>query len=145
MKTAIENAIRYFSKMPKNIFLLDALGAALTTSSLFVIVRNLNIYFGVPKHILTYLSLIALVFCIYSTTCFFFLKSNWTPFLRLISIANIFYCLLTMVLTYIYFNELTKLGLTYFLIEIVIVITLVYIELNVVTTVKKLIRQTTIG
>ncbi len=50
-----------------------------------------------------------------------------------------------MVLMYIYFNELTKLGLTYFLIEIVIVIALVYIELNVVTTVKKLIRQTTIG
>ena len=144
MNTAIKNVTKYFAKMPITLFLVDGLGAALTTFFLYMILRNFYAYFGMPKYILTYLSLIALVFCIYSTTCFFLLKRNWTPFIRVISIANLIYCVLTMVFLYIYFNELTKLGLTYFFIEIVIIIALVYIELNVATAVKKLKRQTTI-
>ena len=133
-----KNATKYFTKTPRTLFLVDSLGAALTTFFLFIVMRNFYDYFGMPKHILSYLSLVALVFCIYSTTCFFLLKGNWTPFIRVISIANLIYCVLTMVFLYVYFNNLTKLGLTYFFIEIVIVITLVYVELNVAAAVKKL-------
>lgn len=143
MNTAIGNVIRYFSKVPRNIFLLDALGAALTASSLFVVVRGFNVCFGMPTHILTYLSLIALVYCVYSMTCFILLKSNWTPFIRFISGANMAYCLLIMVLICVYYSELTKLGLTYFFLEFGVISVLVYIELNVAIKVKTLKRQTT--
>lgn len=143
MDAAIKNVINYFTKMPRTLFLVDGLGAALTTFCLFMSVRNFYVYFGMPKYILTYLFLIVLVFCIYSTTCFFLLKRNWTPFIRVISIANLIYCVLTLIFLYIYFNELTKLGLTYFFIEIVIIIALVYVELNVATAIKKLKQQNT--
>lgn len=138
MNITIKNAIQYFSKTPGTLFLVDGSGAALTTFFLFFILRYFYDYFGMPTYILSYLSLISLVFFIYSAICFFLVKSNWTPFIRAISIANLIYCAFTMVFLYIYFNELTTLGLTYFFIEIVILIALVYIELNVAAAVIKL-------
>ena len=117
---------------------MDALGAAVTAFSLFIVLRNYYTCFGMPEYMLTYLSLIALSFCMYSTACFFLLKDNWTPFLRAISIANLIYCILTIVLLYIYFQELTTLGLAYFIIEILIILTLLYVEWSVATAVRKL-------
>ena len=136
MNITIKNNINYFTKKPKTLFLVDGLGAALTTFNLYFVLRHLYEYFGMPTYILTYLSLIGLVFCVFSMTCFFLLKGNWTPFLKLISIGNLIYCVLTMVLVYIYFNDLTKLGLIYFLIEITIIVVIVYIELWVATALK---------
>ena len=138
MTTAIKNVIKYFTKKVKNLFLIDGLGAALTTFLLFFVLRRFYDYFGMPTFILTYLSLIGLIFCVYSMTCFFLLKSNWIPFLRIISIGNLLYCVLTMVLLFNYYNYLTKLGLIYFILEIVIISIIVYVELRVATAFKKL-------
>ena len=138
MNPAIKNITNYFIKTPRTLFLVDALGAAVTAFSLFIVLRNYYTCFGMPKYILTYLSLIALSFCMYSTACFFLLKDNWTPFLRAISIANLIYCILTMVLLYINFQELTAHGLAYFTIEILIILALVYVEWSVATAVRKL-------
>jgi hypothetical protein len=136
--SAIKNLTGHFAKNPKTLFLTDSLGAALTTFFLFGVLRSYSAYFGMPKHILMYLSLVAFIFCIYPFTCFLLLKGNWPHFIRAISMANVIYCGITIILVYIYFKELTKLGVTYFFIEIVIVITLVYIEFNVARVLKKL-------
>lgn len=136
MRINIKSTIKYFSKTPRTLFLLDGLGATLTTFSLFFILRHFYDHFGMPTYILTYLSIIGLVYCAYSMSCYFLLKGNWTPFLRAISIGNLLYCVLTMVLIYYYFNDLTRLGLTYFLLEVSIIVLLVYIELKVATEVK---------
>lgn len=84
-----------------------------------------------PKTVLTYLSVIAICFCIYSTACFLFLKGSWSPFIRLIGIANLLYCALTIGILIKYYPVLTTIGAIYFLIEIVIICGLSYIELNV--------------
>lgn len=129
--------INYLTGKPKALFLIDSLGAMLTAFFLFVILRNFNEYFGMPTIILTYLSAIAACFFIYSTVCFFFLKENWTPFIRAISIANLLYCVLTMGLMIVYYPILTIIGIIYFLLEITIVCGLVYIELHVATAIKR--------
>lgn len=90
-----------------------------------------------PKTVLTYLSVIAIFFCIYSTACFLFLKGRWTPFIRLIGFANLLYCALTIVLLLKYYPSLTIIGTTYFLIEIIIICGLSYVELNVAKEIKK--------
>lgn len=131
MKIYIKSTIDYFSRQPKKLFLLDSLGAALTTFSLFFILRHYYDYFGMPANILTYLSVIGLVYCAYSMSCYFLLKDYWTPYLRIIGISNFFYCILTMKLLYSCYNGLTRIGLTYFLAEILIIALLVYIELRV--------------
>ena len=70
----MKKLIKHFTENQKTLFLIDSIGAFMTAFSLFVIVRQLNEYFGMPKNELTYLSIIAVCFCIYSAACFLFLK-----------------------------------------------------------------------
>ena len=137
MISIVRKMINHLVRKPKTLFLTDGLGAMLTAFLLFAVLRNFNEYFGMSETILTYLSAIALFFCIYSMTCFFFLKGNWTPFIRAIAYANLLYCILTIGLLIICNSTLTVLGITYFLTEIAIVCVLVYIELKVAKTIKQ--------
>ncbi len=131
MKHPIRNIEDYFSKKPSTLFLFDGLGGALTTLSLFFVLRNYDDYVGMPANILTYLSVIGLVYCAYSMSCYFLLKGRWTTYLRIIGVSNFLYCILTMTLLYLYYNELTHLGLTYFFVEILTILLLTYLELSV--------------
>jgi hypothetical protein len=116
--------------------MVDSFGAGLTAFFLFVVLKNFNAYVGMPPTILTYLSIIAASFCIYSIGCFLFLKDYWVSFIRAISIANLLYCILTLGLVIVHYPALTTIGTAYFLVEIVIICTLVYIELNVANTIR---------
>jgi len=136
MIRTLREIINHLAVKPKTLFLIDSLGAFLTMLFLFVVLRNFNEYVGMPKTILTYLSAIAACLCIYSATCFIFLNENWTPFIKGICIANLLYCILTLGLIIIYFPLLTIIGVTYFLVEIAIVCTLAYIEINVAIAIK---------
>lgn len=133
----INNLITYLTQKPQLLFLIDSLGALLTTVSLFVVGLYFNEYVGLPQTTFTYLSLIAFSFCIYSATCFFFLKDNWVPFIWAISIANFLYCILTALIVLTNLSTLPIIGITYFLIEIIIVCTVVYVELKVAKVIHK--------
>jgi hypothetical protein len=137
MIQTLSKIIKQLSSNPQKLFLIDSIGALTTASLLFVVLRNFNEYFGMPERILTYLSVIAVGFCIYSTTCFFIHKANWTPLIQGISIANLIYCVLTIGLVIFYAPQLTIIGVVYFIGEVVIICGLVYIELNVATEINK--------
>jgi hypothetical protein len=122
--------------LPKRLFLIDSLGAFVTAVLLYVVIRIFNPYFGMPVDKVKILSIIALIFCTYSMTCFFLLKNNWKPFLKIISIANLFYCCVTMALIIHYYPVLTTLGVIYFSGEILIISTLAFIEWKTVATNK---------
>ena len=119
MKSIVNKLINHFAKKQKTLFLIDSIGAIISAFFLFVIMRQFNEYFGMPKTVLTFLSVIAICFCIYSTACFLFLKRRWAIFIRLIGIANLLYCVLTIGLLIKYYPLLTIIGTTYFLIEII--------------------------
>jgi hypothetical protein len=122
---------------PKVLFLTDSLGAMVTAFLLFAVLRNFNKHIGMPETILVYLSLIAVSFCIYSITCFLFLKRNWVPFIKAISYVNLLYCAGTFGLLIAYHSVLTTLGIIYFWMEIAIICILVYIELTVAATIRQ--------
>lgn len=136
MKRTVRKIINKLTAEPKTLFLVDSIGAILTAFFLFVVLINFNEYFGMPLTILTYLSVIAALFCIYSTSCFFFLKENWVPFIRTISIANLLYCILTIGLVIVHYPIITTICTVYFLVEIIIICGLAYIELNIANTIK---------
>lgn len=114
----------------KKIFLIDSLGAFISASLLLVIFTFFQLYIGMPATALVMLIAIALCFCIYSLTCFFFVNKNAALFLRAVSTANMLYCCLTLGLMVNYYPHLTILGLTYFLLEIVVIMVLVFFELR---------------
>jgi len=136
MNRNIEELIDQLSKKPKTLFLIDSLGAFFTSFFLFVVMRNLNQYFGMSTTAITYLAITASLFCIYSATCFLFLKERWTLYIKIIGIANLLYCGLTIGLMITYYSSLTILGTTYFLLEILIICRLSYVELKVAREIK---------
>lgn len=137
MKRIINKLINHLIKKPDRVFLIDSLGAILTTFILFVIMR-LNEFFGMPKTVLAYLFFTAICFCIYSAACFLFLMERWTAFIRLIGVANLLYCAFTIGVVIKYYFLLTTIGIIYFLIEIVIICALSYVELTVAKEINKM-------
>lgn len=123
--------INKFVSSPPKIFLVDGLGALLTAFIVGIVFTNFQESIGMPKVVLIALALIAVVFCIYSLSCFLFLKNNWKPFLKAIAIANLFYCIITAVLIITFFHQITILGLLYFIGEIIVIAVLVYFEFSI--------------
>jgi ABC-type long-subunit fatty acid transport system fused permease/ATPase subunit len=137
MNRILNKLINYLLEKPKTLFLADSLGALLTAFTLFVVLRQFNEYVGMPEDVLTYLSFLALCFCIYSSACFLFLKKRWAPYIRFIGVANLLYCLLTTGLLITYYSLLTITGTIYFLMEMVIICGIGYVELTVAKEIEK--------
>ena len=87
-------------------------------------------FVGMPRNVLLYLTIIALVFCLYSITCFFIVGAGWRLFLKAIVTANLLYCLLTIGLVIFYHDSIHILGMAYFFGEIVIICVLVTVEVK---------------
>lgn len=113
---------------PKRIFLVDSVGAFLTAFFLAIVLTTFEEYFGMPKKILVPLSIIALVYALYSVLCYYFIDQNWKLFLKSLCIANFLYCCLTIGLLFFFYASLTTLGVMYFLIEIALIGVLIAIE-----------------
>lgn len=130
MINSIQLIITKLISKPKNIFILDSIGAFLTAFLLgFILIRFQNA-FGMPQKTLYFLSALALAFALYSLCCYYFISSKWNNFLSVIVVANILYCCLTTGLIFYHFQTLTILGLTYFILEIIIIVSLIFIEMK---------------
>lgn len=123
-----KSLIQKISDQPKIIFLIDGVGALVSAIFLGVILIQLKAIIGMPEDILIPLALIALVFAGYSLGNAFRMQKEWKRYLRIIAIANLLYCLLTLGLVTYHFSFLGTLGLIYFILEILIIIVLVKLE-----------------
>lgn len=119
---------------PKKLFLIDSLGGLLSALLLGAFIARFENTFGMPPKVLYSLSFIACVYAIYSFVNYWRMRENWKPYMRVIAGANLLYCYLTVGLVIYYYQRLTRLGLTYFLLEIVIIIGLAIMELKSVST-----------
>lgn len=119
---------------PKTIFLIDGLGAVLTAILLGFVLTNFEAYFGMPCNVLYCLAVVACIFMFYSLACYTFLKNRWRAFLSIIMVANLLYCGLTIALVCYYYSRLTPLGITYFLLECLVILGLVWLERRVYQT-----------
>ncbi len=113
---------------PKRLFLIDGIGAVVSAIFLGVVLVQVEVYIGMPKTVLYVLASLACLYAIYSLSCSFFLPANWRPFLKGIALANLLHCGLTLGLVIYFYQKLTVLGITYFLLEMMIVVGLVVLE-----------------
>lgn len=128
----MKESIQLFIAKPKNIFLLDGLGALLTTLLIFFVLLTFNDFFGLSKNILEYLAALALVFSIYSFSCYFLVNNHWKPFLKIICTANILYCILTIGILFYNYLNISFFGIAYFLGEIVVIAGIVFLEIKMI-------------
>ena len=117
---------------PKNVFLLDGIGALLTGILLIVVVIPLHEEFGIPQSALYWLSAIACIFSVYSICCAYIKSDQWQALLKAISVANCFYCVLVIIILINFSNTVTLLGFAYFIGEIIIIISIVSIEIRMI-------------
>ena len=132
----MQQIISYFKNKPNHLFLADAIGALLTAILSGVILVKLEYLFGMPTKVLYGLSILASIFAIYSFLCFLFAKKNWSIYLIIIAIANIFYCCITSILVIYYFDNLTLLARLFFPLDIMTILIVVYFELRIIKVLK---------
>lgn len=129
----LHTIISYFVKNPKTIFLFDSIGAFISAFCLLIISRFYSNYFGINPSTLQLLIILPIVFCIYSACCYLLIKRSYKPFILIIAIANFLYCLITLVLMFTLYSELTILGLSYFVVELMIIGIIIYLEFDIST------------
>ena len=117
---------------PKKIFLLDGIGALVSAFFLGIVLVYFESFVGMPMNTLYLLAGLAVIFFIYSISCFLFFPEKWRPFLIIIAIVNTLYSILTMALMIYYFQQLTWLGLSYFVLEILILLFIIQLEIKIV-------------
>ncbi len=115
---------------PRNIFLIDALGAFVSFIMLGFVLPNFDSLLGIPVQVLFILSFLAFLLSIYSSLCYFYFPDKWKPYLKAIAIANGSYCIFTFLILTYYFDNITIWCWFYFIIEILIIFYLVRIEWN---------------
>lgn len=112
----------------RKLFLLDALGASLSAVLLGGALTTFYSSFGMPVPKLYILAAMAATLAVYSFWNYFVFPQNWRLFLRIIALANCFYCGFTLSLVIRNFSELTTLGRAYFIGELLIVLGLATVE-----------------
>ncbi len=118
---------------PRRIFLIDNLGALLSAILYSAVLARLESTFGMPQNVLYGLSFLACAYAIYSCTYYFANSKKWRPYLKIIAIANLLHCCLTVGLVFSYYQKLTILGMCYFAGELIIVMGLAVVELKTIS------------
>lgn len=128
--------ISTFSDNPEKLFRVDGTGALITSVLLFVLLKFPALNSGLPSVILICLLLISVLIAVYSFACSFVIKKNRKRFIMLNGILNTLYCCLTFGLLMYYRQEVTVLGITYFVLEILIIGVLIYVEFLTAKTIR---------
>lgn len=126
------------SRKPKNLFLIDGLGAIISAFLLGVVLVKLESIFGIPVPTLYFLAILPGIFAVYDFYCFFRVKENIGLFLKSIAYINISYCFISLGLVIYHYKKITYLGWTYVLLEILVVMALANFQLRTANlTLKK--------
>ena len=113
---------------PKNLFLIDAIGALLSFILLRFILTSLEHYFGIPKDILYFLAWFPFFFIIYDLVCYTINTKKIGALLKGIAFMNISYCILSLITILSIKENITILGWFYILGEVFLVCILAYVE-----------------
>lgn len=114
----------------RNIFLIDGIGALVSAMFTGLILPLFSQWIGLPAWALYCLAVFPLTYGIYSLSCFWLVKSISPIMLKAITLANLFYCLVSGLVIFI-FPEITIWGRLLLAGEILIILGVVAIELRV--------------
>lgn len=122
---------------PKNVFFLDGIGGVLSALFLGVVLVRMEERIGMPVTVLYYLASIACVFAVYSMCCRFLVSAQHKPYLMAIAIANFMYSCTTFALVLYFYDQLTPLGIFYFVFELIVLAAVIAIEIFVISKIKE--------
>jgi hypothetical protein len=109
----------------QHIFLIDGVGALLSAGVVFVFRLQGS---GLPDPVLVGLLGFALLFSMFSLTCYFRKPLRWPHFLRSVAIANLLYGAATLALVFLYFDVTPLLQRYFFVAEAGVLAVLAVVE-----------------
>jgi hypothetical protein len=114
----------------RHIFLVDGLGAVASTVATAYVLPALQPWIGLPHVALFLLAVPAAVFATYSLSCWL-LGARPVPWLAVILIGNLAYCLFVLLVLAWYVSAVTPLGWAYFAAEALVVAAVIAAERRV--------------
>jgi len=116
----------------KNIFLIDAIGALLSALLLIFLIAQYQSFFGFPSAVALQLSILPMIFFVYSFTCHLVRPVKFfSPLSKTIAGLNVLYCCLSIALVVYFYNQISVFGIFYFSMEKLIVLCLAIWEWKV--------------
>ena len=114
----------------KQLLFVDSIGAMVSAVMLGLVLPHFQRHIGMPITELYLLASLPIAFAVIDFYWLLFRKGNERAGLLLIAFANMAYSLLSMLLVIVNFELLTALGLSYFVIELLLLAALVAFELK---------------
>lgn len=120
--------LSHFQQHPKQLFLVDAVGAIISALLLYMLLMPYAEWIGLPAAHIKALAIGAVCLAGYDlfARSVFTTERKWT--LSLIALLNTIYCIITSGVLIVNYSSITLLGWAYFLGEMAIVGVLVYLE-----------------
>ncbi len=125
-----KQSINKIQSNPKSLFVIDGLGALLSSFLLGIVLVKLEPIVGIPRPTLYLLALLPCLFAVYDFCCYHWLSDNLGVFLKGIAFLNIGYCGLSIGLAIYHHQPITYFGWAYLLIEVVVVMLLSMLEMS---------------
>ncbi|CAM1372924.1 hypothetical protein [Tenacibaculum xiamenense] len=122
---------------PKNLFLIDGIGALCSAFFLGIIFTQFNKLVGIPISSLYVLASIPCFFALLDAYFYFNSKRKSHINLRVIALFNFLYCIISLILVAIHRDKLTYLAWAYILLELSIICVLIFCELKVAKQLSK--------
>ncbi len=141
---SLTNTILKLDLNSKKLFIIDGIGALVSAFMLGVVLVAFQIYIGIPKPTLYLLAALPCLFAIYDFYCYNSITKNITLYLKGIAYANISYCFLSLGLVLFHFKNVTFIGWTYIIVEIIVVLGIATLELNVANKPEVKIKKSTL-
>lgn len=83
---------------------------------------------GMPFNTLLALIAVAILFALFSFSCYLGKPAHWRTLLRIIAVANLGYSFVTLAMVFTWFDQLTLAGLLYFSMEALVILCLSVFE-----------------
>jgi hypothetical protein len=134
----LSNFLARLASHPKHLFLLDGMGGFASAVAPLIIVWKFETLIGLPRELLIAMALTGFLYGSYSLLCALKIKTKWALFLKILVGANATYLFCLMAYTVLHFSSLSPLGLAYLLIDHLVLISVIFIELNVLAALSGL-------
>lgn len=115
---------------PKQIFLVDGLGALLSAFLLGVVLVRYQATFGIPVNTLYFLAALPVFFAAFDFFIFFSVRKSLSTSFKIIAFANLIYCGISIGLGIYHQDQLTAYGWGYLILEVLVVVALALNELR---------------
>ena len=127
----IEKIIHNTTQNPKTLFLVDGMGAVLTAILLGLVLPRYESFFGIPSHMLNVLATIPVLYLSIDIYAFYKSEVYMAKLLRIVARLNFLYCILSLGMALLHFQNIQIWGWIYIVIEFIIIVLLARFEMSI--------------